>query len=70
MSCRRDPNQPDRWVPDERQAYTPVCSDFSCNSAATIACIAHPTDGIHGTNFDGEAFSVNELKEALLKRNV
>jgi hypothetical protein len=64
VSCRRDPKQPDRWAPDECKAFTPVCSDFSCDSAGTVACIAYPASGMKGTTFQAGAFSVSELKEA------
>jgi hypothetical protein len=64
VSCRRNPNQSDRWVPDEScEAYTPVCSDFSCDSAGTVACIAYPIGTMKGSNFQAAAFSVNEIKE-------
>lgn len=64
VSCRRDPNQSHRWVPDEScETYTPVCSDFSCDSAGTVACIAYPASTMKGSNFQAAAFSVNELKE-------
>lgn len=64
VSCRRDPNQSHRWAPDEScEAYTPVCSDFSSDSAGTVACIAYHASTTKGSNFQAAAFSVNELKE-------
>jgi len=65
VSCRRDSNRADWWVPDEScEAYTPVCSDFSCDSTGTVACIAYPASEMKGTTFQAAAFSVNERKEA------
>jgi hypothetical protein len=65
VQCGRNPNQPDRWGPDEScEAVTPVCSDFSGQSDKTVACIAYPAAGMKGTNFQAAAFSVSELKAA------
>jgi len=65
VRCSRNPNQPDRWGPDEScEAFTPVCSDFSGASDGTVTCIAYPAGGIKGTNFQAAAFSVSELKAA------
>jgi len=65
VRCSRNPNQPDRWEPDEScEAFTPVCSDFSGASDETVACIAYPAGGMKGTNFQAAAFSVSELKAA------
>jgi hypothetical protein len=65
VSCRRDPHRDDWWLPDEScDAYTPVCSNFSCDSTGTIACIAYPASEMKGTTFQAAAFSVNERKEA------
>ena len=64
VSCRRDPNQSQRWIPDEScEAYTPICSDFSGDSTGTVACIACSAGPMKGSNFQAAAFSVNELKE-------
>jgi hypothetical protein len=64
VSCRRDPNQVNWWVPDHScDAYTPVCSNFSGDSSETVACIAYPANEMTGTNFQAAAFSVNELKK-------
>jgi hypothetical protein len=65
VSCKRNPDQTDRWLPDDScEAFTPVCSDFSCNSAETVACVAYPAVMMRGTNFQAAAFSVTERKEA------
>jgi hypothetical protein len=65
VRCGRNPNQPDRWGPDEScEAFTPVCSDFSGQSDGTVTCIAYPAEGMKGTNFQAAAFSVSELKAA------
>jgi len=65
VRCSRNPNQPDRWGPDEScEAFTPVCSDFSGASDGTVTCIAYPAGGMKGTNFQAAAFSVSELKAA------
>ena len=65
VRCGRNPNQPDRWEPDEScEAYTPVCSDFSCQSDGTVTCIAYPAERMQGTNFQAAAFSVSELRAA------
>src|SRR3954471_13170666 len=62
VSCQRNSNQSNRWEPDDScNAYIPVCSDFSGDSAATLACIAYPASGTKGTNLEAAAFSVNEL---------
>src|SRR5207248_7623559 len=64
ISCRRHPNQTNRWLPDDScNAYTAVCSNFSCDSSETVACIAYPANQMKGTTFDAAAFSVNELKK-------
>ena len=63
VPCRRDSHQPDRWLPDDScEAFTPVCSNFSCDSVGTVACIAYPAEELKDTNFQAAAFSVNELK--------
>lgn len=65
VSCYRNPNQIDRWLPDDScNAYTPVCSNFSCDSSGTVACIAYPANEMKGSNFEAAAFSVSELKQA------
>ena len=65
VRCERNPNQPDRWWPDEAcEALTPVCSDFSGQSAETLACVAYPAEEMKGTTFQAAAFSVSELKAA------
>jgi hypothetical protein len=65
VSCRRHPTQVGHWVPDDScNAYTPVCSNFSGDSAETVACVAYPASDMKGTNFQAAAFAVNELKEA------
>jgi hypothetical protein len=66
VSCRRHPDQTTRWAPDDTcSAYTPVCSNFSCDSGGTVACIAFPAKQMKGTNFQAAAFSVNELKKVV-----
>jgi hypothetical protein len=66
VSCQRNSNQSNRWEPDDScNAYIPVCSDFSGDSAATLACIAYPASGTKGTNLEAAAFSVNELKKVV-----
>jgi len=63
--CGRNPNQPDRWGPDEScEAFTPVCSDFSGQSDGTVTCIAYPAAEMKDTNFQAAAFSVSEIKGA------
>jgi len=65
VACRWHPNQTDRWLPsDSCNAYTPVCANFSCDSAETVACIAYPASEMKGTNFQAAAFTVNELRKA------
>lgn len=64
VPCRRDQSQPSRWVPDDCEAFTPVCADFSARSADTIMCIAYRPNGIKDSNFEAGAFSVSELKKA------
>jgi hypothetical protein len=65
VRCGRNPNQADRWGPDEScEAFIPVCSDFSGQSDGTITCIAYPAEGMKGTNFQAAAFSVSELRAA------
>src|SRR6266568_6317309 len=65
VRCSRNPNQPDRWGPDEScEAFTPVCSDFSGQSDGTVTCIAYPAEGMKGTNFQAAAFSVSEIRGA------
>lgn len=45
-------------------AYTPVCSDYSCNSKNTIACVAYPAgNSLAGMTFQAAAFSVSEQTE-------
>lgn len=65
VSCKRDPDQSNRWTPgDSCQAYLPVCSDASESSDNTAACVAYPATGFKvGTNFQAAAFSVNLLKD-------
>ena len=64
VPCRRHPDQTNRWTPDVScNAYTPVCSNFSCDSGGTVACIAYPAHQMQGTNFQAAAFSVNVLKQ-------
>jgi hypothetical protein len=63
--CGRNPNQPDRWGPDEScEAFIPVCSDYSGQSDGTVTCIAYPAERMKGTHFQAAAFSVSELKAA------
>jgi hypothetical protein len=65
VRCERNPNQPDRWGPDEAcEAFTPICSDFSGQSEGTVTCIAYPAEEMKGTNFQAAAFSVSELEAA------
>ena len=65
VRCGRNPNQADRWEPNEScEAFTPVCSDFSGQSDRTVTCIAYPAEEMKGTNFQAAAFSVSELKAA------
>jgi hypothetical protein len=68
----RNPTQPDQWGPDEScEGFTPVCSDLSGQSDGTVACIAHPDDGMKGTNFQAAAFSESEMRAATTQaRNV
>lgn len=62
--CGRNPNQPDRWGPDEScEAFIPVCSDFSGQSDGTVTCIAYPAERMKGTNFQAAAFSVSVVPE-------
>lgn len=63
VSCQKNSSQT-VWLPDECNAYTPVCSNFSCDSTETVACIAYPAKEMKGSNFEGAAFSVSELKQA------
>ena len=65
VRCERNPNQPDRWGPDEScEAFTPVCSDFSGQSDGTVTCVAYPAERMKGTNFQAAAFSVSEIRAA------
>jgi hypothetical protein len=65
VQCKRDLNQPDWWIPAEScEAYTPVCSDVSCDSKSTVACTAYAVSDKKGTNFEAAAFSVSEPKGA------
>ena len=66
VSCKRDPDQSDRWIPDEScDAFTPVCSDVSGQSDDTAACVAYPANSLKkGGNFQAAAFSVSRLKQA------
>jgi hypothetical protein len=65
VQCKRDPDQSNWWIPAEScEAYTPVCTNVSGDSGGTVACIAYPANDNKGTNFEGAAFSVSELKGA------
>ena len=65
VQCKRDPHQPHWWTPAEScEAYTPVCSDVSCDSESTVACTAYAANDKKGTNFEAAAFSVSEPKGA------
>lgn len=65
VECKRDPHQSDRWTPDDCEASIPVCSDVSCSSDATVACVAYLAGATkEGTNLQAAAFSVNEIKGA------
>jgi hypothetical protein len=63
VSCQKRSNET-VWLPDDCNAYTPVCSNFSCDSTGTVACIAYPANEMKGSNFEAAAFSVSELKHA------
>ena len=64
VSCKRDPNQANWWVPDKScEAYTPVCSNWSCDSSGTVACVGYPANEMKGTNLQAAAFSVNERRK-------
>jgi hypothetical protein len=61
VQCKKDQNQPDRWIPDEScESFSRVCSGASGNSESTVACIAYPAKDRKGTNFEAAAFSVSE----------
>jgi len=65
VSCKRDPGQAGRWIPESCSGYIPVCTDASDESNGTVACVAYPAADLRkGTNFQAAAFSVNQLKEA------
>lgn len=69
MPCKRDPDQPDRWMPDQScAAAIPVCSDVFGNSDDTIACVAYPSDKIDISNARAAAFSVNRLEKVTTSR--
>ena len=59
MQCHRVPGQEDVWEPDACSAYVPICPNATFDTAA---CIAYPAEP--GTNLEGAAFSVSELKQA------
>jgi len=63
VRCRRDPKEPEYWMPKSCSDYIPVCSNSSGpeKPANTIACVAYPADTMKGTNFEAAAFSVNRL---------
>lgn len=63
VSCHKKSDET-VWLPDDCNAYTPVCSNFSCDSTGTVACVAYPADEMKGSNFEAAAFSVSELKQA------
>lgn len=64
VSCSRNLNQIDRWLPDDPcNAYAPVCSNLFGDSTGTVACIAYPASEMKGSNFEAAAFSVSELKQ-------
>ena len=65
IACRRNPDGPDHWLPTSCEAFTPVCSNYACDSESTAACVAYPADKLKGTNFQAAAFSVNKVKNAL-----
>jgi hypothetical protein len=58
IQCHRDPGNEDVWEPDACSAYTPICPDAIFD---TVACVAYPAQP--GTNLEGAAFSVSELKQ-------
>jgi hypothetical protein len=63
--CKRDESQSDRWIPNEScEASAPVCSDVSCDSKSTVACIAYRAVDKKGTNFEAAAFTVSEPIDA------
>lgn len=65
VSCQKSTSQSDLWLPENScNAYTPVCSNYSCDSSGTLACIAYPANEMKGSNFEAAAFSVSELKQA------
>lgn len=69
MPCKRDPDQPGRWMPDQPcAAAIPVCSDVFGNSDDTIACVAYPSDKIDTSNARAAAFSVNRLEKVTTSR--
>ena len=41
-----------------------MCSNFSCDSSGTVACVAYPANEMEGSNFEAAAFSLSELKQA------
>ena len=59
MQCHRVPGQEDVWEPDACSAHVPICPPATSDTAV---CIAYPSQA--GTNLEGAAFSVNELKQA------
>lgn len=69
MPCKRDPNQPDRWMPDHScAAAIPVCSDVFGNSDNTISCVAYLSDKIDTSSSQAAAFSVNRLEKVTTSR--
>lgn len=63
VECERDLHG--TWEPDSCGSYSPICSANSCDSSGTVLCVAYPAGkSAERTNFEGAAFSVNEVKEA------
>lgn len=53
------------WRPnDSCMTFVPICSELSCSSKGTVACVAYRKERMgKNTNFEGAAFTVNVLKE-------
>jgi len=65
VQCVRDPHQPTNWEPDSCDAATPVCSDVTCSSDHTLACVAYSLgQNTAGTNLEAAAFSVNQPEDS------
>lgn len=65
VQCRRSPDQSNWWIPAEScESFIPICFSASGDSESTVACVAYPANDMKGTNFEGAAFSVSELKSS------